>query len=200
MEMEMEMEMEMDKGKQIQRLHLHWHPLVLVEAQGQGQGQGQGDEKEKEKEKADDDDDGATFDRFYQNHPITVISVMSAGLLRAIRIAGNAVSLANMMSSSVPNVTTSSTSTVALKDDNGVWCSDVEVLKSKAVNFYSQLFTSMGSEIEDYDVRGDFRPLPHQARVDLMRPVTVEEIEFVFRSMDPYKAPGVDGFHACFFQ
>ncbi|KAK8689087.1 hypothetical protein V6N13_087817 [Hibiscus sabdariffa] len=112
MEMEMEMEMEMDKGKQIQRLHLHWHPLVLVEAQGQGQGQGQGDEKEKEKEKADDDDDGATFDRFYQNHPITVISVMSAGLLRAIRIAGNAVSLANMMSSSVPNVTTSSTSTV----------------------------------------------------------------------------------------
>ncbi|KAK8588948.1 hypothetical protein V6N12_023358 [Hibiscus sabdariffa] len=46
--------------------------------------------------------------------PITVISVMSAGLLRAIRIAGNAVSLANMMSSSVPNVTTSSTSTVGM--------------------------------------------------------------------------------------
>ncbi|KAK8558699.1 hypothetical protein V6N12_041999 [Hibiscus sabdariffa] len=28
----------------------------------------------------------------------------------------------------------------ALKDDNGDWCSDVEVLKSKAVNFYSFVY------------------------------------------------------------
>ncbi|KAK8555269.1 hypothetical protein V6N12_009417 [Hibiscus sabdariffa] len=66
-----------------------------------------------------------------------------------------------------------------LKDDNGTWCSDVEVLKSKAVNFYSQLFTSMGPEIEDYAVMGDFRPLPHLASVDLMRPVIVKEIDAV---------------------
>ncbi|KAK8635917.1 hypothetical protein V6N13_004630 [Hibiscus sabdariffa] len=69
----------------------------------------------------------------------------------------------------------------ALKDDNCVWCSDVEVLKSKAVNFYTQLFTSMGSEIEDYAVQGDFWPLPNVTVADLKRPVTVEEIEHVFR-------------------
>ncbi|KAK9018231.1 hypothetical protein V6N11_001210 [Hibiscus sabdariffa] len=62
--------------------------------------------------------------------------------------------------------------------------SDVEVLKSKAVNFYTQLFTSMGSEIEDYAVQGDFWPLPNVTVADLKRPVTVEEIEHVFRSMD----------------
>ncbi|KAK8656387.1 hypothetical protein V6N13_098340 [Hibiscus sabdariffa] len=58
----------------------------------------------------------------------------------------------------------------------------------------------MGSEIEDYAVRGEFCPLPHMASVDLMRLVTMEETEYVFRSMDPFKAPRVDGFHTCFFQ
>ncbi|KAK8560398.1 hypothetical protein V6N13_082841 [Hibiscus sabdariffa] len=83
----------------------------------------------------------------------------------------------------------------ALKDDSGSWCNDDEVLKSMAVSFYEKLFTSMGSEIEEYAIQGDFKPLPSGASSDVTRLVSVEEIEHVIRSMGPFKAPAsmVDG-------
>ncbi|KAL4332409.1 hypothetical protein GQ457_07G003100 [Hibiscus cannabinus] len=65
--------------------------------------------------------------------------------------------------------------------------------------------TTMEDEIAprnvgEYAIRGYFPHLDFSMLADLSRAVSDEEIRHALFSMSPLKAPGVDGFHAMFFQ
>ncbi|GMJ02918.1 hypothetical protein HRI_003961000 [Hibiscus trionum] len=89
---------------------------------------------------------------------------------------------------------------VCLKDDMGKWISDPEVLKRIALDFFAKLFSSEGDNGYTYNCRGFFKGLSMREKSGLDMQVSREEIHHALLQMHPSKAPGVDGFHALFFQ
>ncbi|GMI67469.1 hypothetical protein HRI_000416200 [Hibiscus trionum] len=91
-------------------------------------------------------------------------------------------------------------SILCLKDDSGTWVSNPETLKHLAVDFFTNLFTSDGSNGYSFNCRNCFHSLDQQDKVALDMAVSREEIRSALFQMNPSKAPGVDRFHASFYQ
>ncbi|GMJ00023.1 hypothetical protein HRI_003671500 [Hibiscus trionum] len=89
---------------------------------------------------------------------------------------------------------------VCLKDDSGNWVSDPSLLKRAALDFYTKLFSSEGSSGYAYNCRGYFRGFHQRDLSALEMVVSREEISSALFQMSPSKAPGIDGFHASFYQ
>jgi hypothetical protein len=85
-------------------------------------------------------------------------------------------------------------------DINGRWCTSKEDIEAAFVSYFSELFRA-GTDMDmepclsavDQTVIGRMN---HQ----LLAKFTVEEIEAAMHQMPPMKAPGPDGFSACFYQ
>ncbi|KAH9666870.1 reverse transcriptase domain-containing protein [Citrus sinensis] len=88
----------------------------------------------------------------------------------------------------------------AIQNDTGQWIHDVEIIKQRAVNFFLELYTPEQGVHRTYNVRGCFPETSDDICLSLMSAVTDEEIRHTIFSMSPFKAPGVDGFHASFYQ
>ena len=88
---------------------------------------------------------------------------------------------------------------VTLKDMNGEWVTDVDALVIMVVDFYRNLFQE--------EVTSRLIP-PHPASPIISEdqgrmqenPVTQDEIKRALFEMAPFKSPGVDEFHARFYQ
>ena len=89
---------------------------------------------------------------------------------------------------------------VRIKDETGVWLDEIESIKNKFIlNFSHRLETKRCSSL----------PLPElsisplitmEDNHELIHHVSEEEIYTAIFQMNPYKAPGLDGFGASFYQ
>ena len=89
----------------------------------------------------------------------------------------------------------------ALRDRDGTWCTDEKLVQKIVVDHFQQLFT----EENDEQCRGfqsvqSYPVLNLEQRKRLADPFTEEEVHQVLKTMNPFKAPGPDGFQAFFFQ
>ncbi|KAH1032327.1 hypothetical protein J1N35_044501 [Gossypium stocksii] len=85
---------------------------------------------------------------------------------------------------------------IALRIDNWEWCSDQDILKNKAVEFFEKLY---GEVFPCLGINPSFSfPRLFSAETFLEAEITNEEIEKVLFDMAPLKAPGSDVYHAHF--
>ncbi|XVE48701.1 hypothetical protein DITRI_Ditri01bG0023300 [Diplodiscus trichospermus] len=83
--------------------------------------------------------------------------------------------------------------------DNDQWVYDAGELQRMAVNYYRQLYTEDGTNMETETSNG-FPTLNPTAMELVIRPILLDDVKKALFDMAPYKAPGVDGFPAFFFQ
>lgn len=86
-----------------------------------------------------------------------------------------------------------------LKDENGNWIFDTRAVESLVTNFYKDLYLDNGIVIP-YVLNNAFPPLEENWINKLSRMPTNEEIHQTIKFMGSLKAPGLNGFHALFFQ
>lgn len=89
---------------------------------------------------------------------------------------------------------------VALKNGNGDWINDEASLRTMAQQYFMDLYSDIPSPCSSSLINNRFPRLPSESWVLLTARVTVEEVKQAIFSMQPLKAPGIDGLHAYFFQ
>lgn len=83
---------------------------------------------------------------------------------------------------------------------DGTWCYDAETLKRGASQFFKKLFLSSDHcDPTSLHLRA-IPKIPPELSELLTRPVLEGEVKEALFSMDPYKAPGPDGFQPVFFR
>jgi hypothetical protein len=84
---------------------------------------------------------------------------------------------------------------------NGIWCTDDSTLKDEAQNYFKKLFCAPNlSNIIGMD-DGHLSPsLNNEACQSLSKQVTKDEVTQALNQMNPFKAPGPDGFQGIFFK
>ncbi|KAL4383512.1 hypothetical protein GQ457_15G016700 [Hibiscus cannabinus] len=87
----------------------------------------------------------------------------------------------------------------SLKID-GRWVTDQSRLREHTVEFFQTLYSTEPRVSGGGDNESGFTPIPEGVLATVNRPVTMDEIRKIVFSMDPLKAPGVDGLHAAFYQ
>ena len=91
-------------------------------------------------------------------------------------------------------------SLVRIKDDTGVWLEQLPMIQQKFIADFASRFTS-SRQLSSMNLSNlALATVTAQENLDLIRPVTVNEIHTALFDMDPHKAPGPDGFGASFFQ
>lgn len=87
-----------------------------------------------------------------------------------------------------------------LKLDGVSWCFDKDRFQQATLKYFANLYTADNSALDRSYSRGGF-PLLSSADINALKaPIHDAEIHEPLFSMAPLKAPGVDGFHALFFQ
>ncbi|KAE8674715.1 hypothetical protein F3Y22_tig00111721pilonHSYRG00161 [Hibiscus syriacus] len=87
-----------------------------------------------------------------------------------------------------------------LKTDSDTWCEDQDMLKNHVKDYYENLFTSDPLIRHSLDNSKPFPNLTQDHWNWLDRPFEKNKIKEALFSMGPPKSPGIDGFHAIFFQ
>lgn len=88
-----------------------------------------------------------------------------------------------------------------IRTDEGVWISDHNALKSNALDYYKSLFSDEGNaSISDMTLHGCFPLISPPDLAAIGVPFSDTEIKMTLMKMGALKAPGVDGFHAIFYQ
>ncbi|XP_019091097.1 PREDICTED: uncharacterized protein LOC109128707 [Camelina sativa] len=88
----------------------------------------------------------------------------------------------------------------SLKDDEGKWISDPQVLEKLAIEFFTRLYS-----VNDVDAVVDCLPsvgFPRLTQEDclwLSKSITTEDIEKAVQSMGSFKSPGPDGYQPKFY-
>lgn len=85
-------------------------------------------------------------------------------------------------------------------DEGSNVCSTTEGIQEAFINYYDNLFTStiQGGNVQILE--GMNGRVSMAMNADLIRDVTIEEIQVAMQQMAPLKAPGPDGFPVCFYQ
>ncbi|GLT60154.1 hypothetical protein SLA2020_329350 [Shorea laevis] len=91
---------------------------------------------------------------------------------------------------------------LALKRDDNTWCFEPNELRNLVVNFFKTLYSSSEQVLDPMTVMNSpqYGRLSAEQYQQLIIPICDEEIQKSIFSMDPYKAPGDDGFQPIFFQ
>ncbi|MCI02468.1 RNA-directed DNA polymerase (Reverse transcriptase) [Trifolium medium] len=82
---------------------------------------------------------------------------------------------------------------------SGEWCTDPDVMRTEALNFFKELFCS-NQPVVNSNGEEDVATLDENAIAELVKPVSKKEVHDVLMSMKSYKAPGPDGFQPIFFK
>jgi hypothetical protein len=87
-----------------------------------------------------------------------------------------------------------------IKDKDGRMCNTQEEIEVAFVSYYKELFT-VGEELEAEACIGALdRKVTLEMSLKLLTEFSIEEISSTLHQMPPLKAPGLDGFLACFYQ
>lgn len=86
-----------------------------------------------------------------------------------------------------------------LQDEEGVWLGNREQIENMINRYFQKLFVSEGRR-DPMPVVGAFLKLSEENISTVNRKVSRSDIFNVIRSMNPFKAPGIDGLHVAFFQ
>ncbi|XP_050216415.1 uncharacterized protein LOC126667478 [Mercurialis annua] len=87
-----------------------------------------------------------------------------------------------------------------LKKLDGSWCDDDVYLQNMAVSFFTELYTEDDIARPIYNTRGYFPALSDFMLNSLNMGITHGEIHQALFQMKPWKAPGIDGLPAGFYQ
>lgn len=88
-----------------------------------------------------------------------------------------------------------------LKNDDGVWISDMQELEQLAIGYYRRLYSIVDvDEVVPKLPREGFVALSQADYTHLNKPFSAEEVLKAIRGMGKYKAPGPDGFQPVFYQ
>lgn len=89
----------------------------------------------------------------------------------------------------------------ALRDDMDKWVMDKTELKRMATIFFKKLYSKEDQvDVNTYPFKGFLPKLDSLSLKNIDDKVTYEEIKDALFSMGAVKAPGLEGFHAIFFQ
>ena len=90
----------------------------------------------------------------------------------------------------------------ALMDDEGSWITDSEQVKEMVRDFWRTLFQeeSDRGQVNNLMLRDYFPDIPSEDREKLARPFSSCEVLIALKDMQPFKAPGPDGFQPVFYQ
>ena len=87
-----------------------------------------------------------------------------------------------------------------LRDENGTWQENEEVISGLLIEYYANLFMSSNPHNLDRILEGVQPVVTEDMRAALARPFNVEEVECAIKDMAPLKAPGPDGMPPLFYQ
>lgn len=87
-----------------------------------------------------------------------------------------------------------------IKDSCGVWLYDPQVIKRETVEFFSNLYAPDQALHHLYPLRDRFPEIEKTRLASLGVPADNEEIRNTIFQMSPFKALGIDGLPACFYQ
>ena len=91
--------------------------------------------------------------------------------------------------------------TEALQDSSGTWITGPTALSHLVQNYFSNLFSEvLPRGGRTHLLSGRFPVLQEDTFTAICKPFDLQDVHSAVHSMDPYKAPGPDGFHALFFQ
>ena len=87
-----------------------------------------------------------------------------------------------------------------IRDDEGVWQSEDEVVSPLFVDFYTRLFTSSNGHDIDRILEGVNKVVSDSMNFELLKPYNKEEVDVAIKQIAPLKAPGSDGMPPIFYQ
>ncbi|KAJ8443344.1 LOW QUALITY PROTEIN: hypothetical protein Cgig2_015825 [Carnegiea gigantea] len=87
-----------------------------------------------------------------------------------------------------------------IKNEIGGWIEESNLIQAKFCHDFQQRFTSSHNQGTHFPILTVLRKATHDENRILIQQVTEEEIHQALFQMNPYKAPGSDGFGAVFFQ
>ncbi|PNX75251.1 ribonuclease H, partial [Trifolium pratense] len=87
-----------------------------------------------------------------------------------------------------------------LKNDHGEWIEDVEQLQRMAKEFFQNLFSNTHARHEWKQTDISYPAIDSDTMTKLAVPFTNDEVKRALFAMQPWKAPGPDGFPAGFYQ
>lgn len=88
----------------------------------------------------------------------------------------------------------------ALKNENDSWVQEPNMMKNMIRNYYDDLFKKDASCDINSVPKGEFAKLQSEDWREMNKPFSEEEIKRTVFDMAPFKSPGPDGIHACFYQ
>lgn len=86
-----------------------------------------------------------------------------------------------------------------LKNSQGEWVEDAEVIKQMACSYFHELFSEEGTIREQLNLNRQFYQFPMENLNSLEHLPTMEELRAALFPLGGLKAPGEDGFPAVFF-
>jgi hypothetical protein len=87
-----------------------------------------------------------------------------------------------------------------LKDDNGIWQENSKVMGQMATNYFKDLFAAEENLVTDPVLELFEEKITPDMNDQLCMDFSDKEISYALFQIGPLKAPGPDGFPACFFQ
>ncbi|XP_021828885.1 uncharacterized protein LOC110769256, partial [Prunus avium] len=87
-----------------------------------------------------------------------------------------------------------------LKNDAGLWVEESDGIKNLAMQYFSELFSPAPVATNSFTIPNMFPSIDPGALESLVADVDMEEVKVNLFSIGGLKAPGVDGFPACFYQ
>jgi hypothetical protein len=86
-----------------------------------------------------------------------------------------------------------------LRGENGQWVDDADKIRCMANDFYMKLFTRNQALFDWHETLVTYPKLSNEVLEKLNAPIVNDEVRKAIFYMNPWKAPGPDGFPAGFY-
>lgn len=87
-----------------------------------------------------------------------------------------------------------------LQHDSGVWIKNQDQLRNMVVSFYGSLYTESEHNRKLFAIRDSFPRIDTTIMADIGSQFFVDDVREALFAMKPWKAPGLDGIQAGFYQ